>query len=151
LETKQVSQTKTITSKDTTGEEFDVTFSFDERRGRLEVTSLTVSAKSDTGIVTQAFVRNLSLVEPTLAVRAAHHSTDTADLAPLTVQKWKASEEQLQLVARLYREAYKQGTPVQKYLASKVGRPLPTVNRWVGIARDKGYLGSALGTKAGEA
>lgn len=145
-----MSHTTTINIEDTSGETFSVTLRLEEMKGRLEVKSFTIDADNPTGVVTAALFRNLPLTEAILTARANHGSTDVEELAPLTVQKWRATEEQLSLVASLYREAYKQGKPVQNYLSSKVGRPLPTVNRWVSIAREKGYLGSAKGTRAGE-
>ena len=151
LETKKVSHTTKTTLIDKAGEEHDATFTLEERNGRLEVTSFTVTVKSDTGVITQALLRDLPLRPAVMAVRAEHAKADTDELAPLTLERWRDTPEQLELVAKLYREAYSQGKPVQAYLSTKVGRPLPTVNRWIGVARKKGYLGVANGTRAGEA
>lgn len=130
--------------------EFTVTFSAKTVNQRLEVTKIEIEA-SENAIVTQKFLRTIPIAGVTLAMRNENHTGDrVAELEPVTATRWKGTDEQLEIIANLYREAYRTGTPIQPYLAQKTGRPVTTVNRWVRLARERGYLGKSNGTRAGE-
>lgn len=61
------------------------------------------------------------------------------------------SDRDLKAIAELYRAAVKHGNPTQT-VADRVSPPVSrsTASRWIGEARDAGYLGPALKGRAGE-
>jgi hypothetical protein len=142
---------KTMTLHDEKNNAFSVTFTGEEINKRLEVTGLSIKAQGENAVVTQKFLRMLPIASATLVMRNENSSGGTTEeLEPITTSRWKGTDEQLELVANLYREAYRTGVPIQPYLADKTGRPVTTVNRWVRQARNKGHLGKSNGTRAGE-
>lgn len=138
------------TIKDATGNEFEATYSLTHVNGRLEVTGFSIQAQSSNAILTQQLLRSIYLTDAKRKARVGEEEAEAGDLAPITLQSWTASDEQLTLIAELYREAYATGKPVQRYIANKLGRPESSVNRWVGIARKKGFLGASNSTRGGE-
>lgn len=157
LEKKQMStETKTYTStiKDS-GSDYELTVVMDKVRGRHEVTEVYVKSVDGGAAVTQKLLRNISIANAVRAIQSREGTTESVtgsnyDLSPLTDSKWTGSEEQLRLVAMMYRDAYKAHVPVQGYVASRVNRPVSSVNRWIRLAREGGYLGKADGTRGGE-
>lgn len=141
---------KTMTLYDDKNNEFSVTFSAEVVNHRLEVTELRIKAQSENAVITQKFLRTIPIAGATLALRNENNTGKATELEPVTAQRWKATDEQLSIIANLYREAYRNGAPIQPYLAEKTGRPVTTVNRWVRQAREKGHLGKSNGTRAGE-
>lgn len=141
---------KTMTLYDDRGNEFAVTFSAEVINQRLEVTELRIKAQSENAVVTQKFLRTIPIATATLAIRNDNTTGKPTELEPVTEQRWKGTDEQLKIIADLYREAYRTGAPIQPYLADKTGRPVTTVNRWVRQARQSGHLGKSNGTRAGE-
>lgn len=152
LETKMTTptNTKTTTMYDDTGSGFTVTFSTSNVRGRSEITKLTVEAIGDESIITQKFLRSLPLATITRTMRREENNASLSASSAVSLDKWQGTDEQLRVVAELYREAYRNGVPVQPYLASRTGRPVTTVNRWIRQARERGHLGKSNGTRAGE-
>lgn len=77
----------------------------------------------------------------------------TETLPPARSGKMPITDDLLRLVARLYREAVDLGEHPRGYIAARVdgGRASSTVARWILMARDRGFLGPATGTRAGEA
>lgn len=138
------------TIKDATGNEFEATYSLAHVNGRLEVTGFSIQAQSSNAILTQQLLRSIYLTDAKRKARVGEEEAEAGDLAPITLHAWTASDEQLTLIAALYREAYATGKPVQRYIANKLGRPESSVNRWVGIARKKGFLGASNSTRGGE-
>jgi len=59
--------------------------------------------------------------------------------------------DHLEQVARIYREALAAGLPPTKAVRLKMNASQSTAARWVAQARDRGFLGPAVGTQAGEA
>lgn len=141
---------KTMTLYDDKGNEFAVTFSAEVINQRLEVTELSIKAQSENAVVTQKFLRTIPIATATLAIRNENATGKATELEPVTEQRWKGTDEQLKIIANLYREAYRTGSAIQPYLAEKTGRPVTTVNRWVRQAREAGHLGKSNGTRAGE-
>lgn len=140
----------TMNLQDDKNDEFSVTFSTSFVNGRMEVTQVNIKAVSDNASVTQKFLRTLPVVSATRAIRRNASTNIDENLDPVTMERWRGTDEQLKIIAELYREAYRTGVPVQPYLATKTGRPVTTVNRWVREARSKGHLGKSNGTRAGE-
>lgn len=141
-----------MTLYDEKNNEFSVTFTGTVINQRLEVTGMSIQAQSPNSIVTQKFLRTLPIASATLVMRNENTTSGktTDGLEAITTTRWKGTDEQLELVANLYREAYRTGAPIQPYLAEKTGRPITTVNRWVRKARERGHLGKSNGTRAGE-
>lgn len=52
----------------------------------------------------------------------------------------KTSQEQLEMVASLYMEAYEQGLPVQQYVSERIGRPRSTTTKMLILARKQGLI-----------
>ena len=142
-------ETQSITLYDDRKNEFTASFTTSLINGRIEVTGVSINSVDDNAIVSQKFLRSLPVASVTRSMRHSELSSDSR-LEPVTAKKWTGTDEQLKLVAELYREAYRMGVPVQPYLAQKTGRPVTTVNRWVRQARNKGHLGKANSTRAGE-
>lgn len=138
-----------ITHAESDGSIYDVTYGFAEVHGRLEVVEVKVNPRTPNTVVTQKILRSLSPAEATRNVRFSESGGLSNDFAPL-MQKWENTNEQLETVARLYREAYSTGTSIEKHIAQRVGRPLSTVNRWIGYARKSGHLRPAKSTRGGE-
>lgn len=61
------------------------------------------------------------------------------------------SDEELQRVAGIYRDAQERGHAPTQSVADQLGAPRSTAARWVGKARARGYLGPAMKGRAGEA
>jgi len=145
----EVIKTSTITHTESDGSQYDITYGFAYVSGRLEVVQVNVSAHTPNSIVTQKVLRSLSPAEATRNVRMAMSGHSSSDLAPL-MEKWESTPQQLETVARLYREAYSIGESLDNHIAKRVNRPLSTVNRWIGTARREGYLRPAKSTRGGE-
>jgi hypothetical protein len=60
------------------------------------------------------------------------------------------SEDDLQVVANLYRDARERGLATGRYLAQHLHISESTATKRIAAARRAGFLGPALGTKAGE-
>lgn len=142
--------TKTMTMYSENGDAFNVTFSTTALHGRSEITRLVVESVENSSVITQAFLRSLPLATITRTMRREESNGATPAISSVSLDRWTGTDEQLRVVAELYREAYRAGVPVQPYLASKTGRPVTTVNRWIRKAREKGFLGKSNGTRAGE-
>lgn len=143
--------TKTnITHTEPNGSTYNITYGFSKVNGRLEVAEVNIKPLEIDGIVTQKVLRSISPAEATRKVRLEEKKNTVSDFLPL-MQKWENSPDQLETIARLYREAYSTGTPIEKHIAQRVGRPLSTVNRWIGYARKSGHLRPAKSTRGGEA
>ena len=149
-------ETKTHTSIVRDGHnEYEMSVTMSKVRGRHEVTEVNVKSVGNGGAITQKLLRSLSLVDSVRSIQSREATTESVtgssyDLSPLTDHKWTGSSEQLELVALMYRDAYKAHVPVQGYVASRVNRPVSSVNRWIRLARQGGYLGKADGTRGGE-
>lgn len=61
------------------------------------------------------------------------------------------TDHQLGEVAQLYRAAIAQGVPPTQTIADEMHAARSTAARWVGKARERGFLGAALPGRAGEA
>lgn len=152
---KEMKQTHTAEVQDNTGT-YEVVVTMNEQSNRHEVTEVTVRSLTEGAVVTQKLLRSISIMDSVRAISslgAVNENTEgaeTYDLSPLTKQKWVSSDEQLKLVAQLYRDAYKAHVPVQGYIASRVNRPVSSVNRWIRLAREGGFLGKSNGTRGGE-
>ena len=148
-------QTHTTTITDS-GNEYQLTVTMSDVNGRPEVTEVSVRSADGNGSVSQKLLRSISIADCVRAIRSRNTNTqgvnesEAYDLSPLTQNKWTGSEDQLRLVALMYRDAYKAHIPVQNYVASRVNRPVSSINRWIRIARENGYLGKANGTRGGE-
>lgn len=75
-------------------------------------------------------------------------SSDWTDVAEL--RKAGATDETLQYVSARYRMAYACWDPATDAVADAIGVSRATAGRWIAKARRAGYLGPAVGTKAGE-
>ena len=60
------------------------------------------------------------------------------------------TSKELRMVADLYREARNLGTPTARHIAEKLEISESAVGKRIAAARKAGFLGDALGTKAGE-
>lgn len=137
------------------GNEYELTVTMSKVRGRYEVTNVSISSIGGQGAVTQKLLRTVSIADSVRAIQSKEGTSESVtgsdyDLTPLTDNKWTGSDEQLRLVALMYRDAYKAHIPVQSYVASRVNRPVSSINRWIRLAREGGYLGKANGTRGGE-
>ncbi len=149
--------TQTHTTKITdAGQDYELTVTMSEVSGRPEVTEVVVRSASSNASVSQKLLRSISIADCVRVIRSRSTNTtgvtesDSYDLSPITEHKWTGSDEQLQLIALMYRDAYKAHIPVQNYVASRVNRPVSSVNRWIRIARQGGFLGKPNGTRGGE-
>jgi hypothetical protein len=61
------------------------------------------------------------------------------------------TDENLRKVATVYRAAVENGHPPTKTVAEAMHVARSTAARWVAKSRERGFLGPALGTRAGEA
>ncbi len=61
------------------------------------------------------------------------------------------SDGDLREVAKLYRTAYERDDPPTRTIADTMHVSRPTAARWVGKARERGFLGKAKRGQAGEA
>jgi hypothetical protein len=156
LEKRKVS-TQTHTQRITdTGSEYDITVVMGDIDGRPEVVEVTVKSVNGKGSVSQRLLRSISIADCVRAIQSRGATSQSIgdageyNIAPLTEKKWTGSAEQLSLVAQMYRDAYKAHIPVQNYVASRVNRPVSSINRWIRLAREGGYLGKSNGTRGGE-
>ena len=62
----------------------------------------------------------------------------------------RISQDLLRDVARVYREAHAEGRRPTQAVATHFDKPRSTAGRWVGLARQAGFLGPADGPRAGE-
>lgn len=145
----EVVKTSTETYTEPDGSQYEVVYEYSHVGGRLEITKVHVSSCTPNAIVTQKVLRSLSPTTATRNLRAEASGLSASELAPL-MSKWEATPQQLETVARLYREAYSLGESLEKHIAHRINRPLSTVNRWIGTARREGYLRPAKSTRGGE-
>jgi hypothetical protein len=61
------------------------------------------------------------------------------------------SDDDWRLVAELYRRAVASGSPPSRAIAGEFGVGEATARKWVQGARERGFLGPAVGRRAGEA
>lgn len=66
-------------------------------------------------------------------------------------QRRPQSDDDWRLIATLYRRALAGGTPPSRAIAAEFGVTRATARKWVQVARQRGFLGTALGRRAGEA
>ena len=59
-------------------------------------------------------------------------------------------DDHYERVAEIYREALQLGYAPTKWVGVRFGKPRSTAARWVMEARERGKLGKAVGTRAGE-
>lgn len=136
--------------------QYEVTVTMDKIGSRHEVTEVLVKALSKGNPVTQKLLREVSIAKSVRAIQSQDvkseiiNGTGSYDLSPLMNERWTGSKEQCELVARLYRDAYEARVSVQGYIATRVNRPVSSINRWIRIARQKGFLGKSNGTRGGE-
>lgn len=63
----------------------------------------------------------------------------------------RLTDETLQLVAEVYRDAHNSGEPPTSAVAEHFHKSHSTAARWVQQARERSFLGKANGTRGGEA
>jgi hypothetical protein len=78
------------------------------------------------------------------AIRLAHGM-------PVRRTRTRVTDSTLQQVAEVYRRAWGAGEPPTLAVANHFYKSHSTAARWVGLARERGYLGKANGTRGGEA
>lgn len=138
------------------GHDYELTVTAQEISGRPEVTEVVLRSVNGGRPVSHKLMRSISIADSVRAIQARGATpasvgeTKEYDLSPITENRWTASDEQLQLIATMYRDAYKARIPVQEYVASRVNRPVSSANRWIRIARERGFLGKPDGTRGGE-
>jgi len=136
--------------------QYEVTVTMDKIGSRNEVTEVLVKTLSKGNPVTQKLLREINIATFVRAIQSQDGKSEiinnagSYDLSPLMKERWTGSKEQCELVARLYRDAYEARVPVQEYVATRVSRPVSSINRWIRIAREKGFLGKSNGTRGGE-
>jgi hypothetical protein len=77
-------------------------------------------------------------------IRAAHGK-------PVRRTRTRVTDSMLQEVAEVYRLAWESGKPPTLAVRKHFHKSQSTAARWVGMARERGYLGKADGTRGGEA
>jgi hypothetical protein len=116
--------------------------------GRLEVVRLAVDQVPGGPPVTGEALRTL----PRAIVREVARRTATGDL-PMDLRSIASqglSDEALQLTALVYRFAFVIGDPPAWAVHKRLGIPRSTAGRWIGLARERGYLGPPQPGRAGE-
>jgi hypothetical protein len=148
-----VKESVTTIISDDKGDEYEVTIDLMEVNGRPEAKSMRVVAVSPGSFIIPKLFRQIPNNDVLLKEVRDKFRFDVSryDLTPLTARRWNSSHEQLSLIATLYRDAHRAGRPVQDTLTEVLGKPKSTVTKWISLTRKAGYLGKAVGTKAGEA
>lgn len=153
LEEAEVKATtvKQTVKDDVNGMEYVATLTFTNRGGAHNLTSFTLSGVGGHEHIQAVTMRHLPLTQMISDARKQLKPKGKPDPSVLLNEKWRGTDAQCQAIADLYRRAITEGVPVQKYIADALGRPLSTVTRYVCIARKRGFLGKANGTRKGEA
>ena len=128
------------------GDEYNVAFTVTEKNGAHRITEVTMTGDN----IGAMSLRNVPFTQIIQELRSNLKPVGKVDVSALTDRRWNSSDEQCEAVATLYRHAITLGLPVQLHISHTVGRPLSTVAKWVMIARKRGYLGKADGSRRGE-
>jgi hypothetical protein len=78
------------------------------------------------------------------AIRLAHG-------LPVRRTRTRITDSKLQEVAEVYRLAWEAGEPPTRAVAKYFSKSHSTAARWVGLAREQGFLGKSNGRRGGEA
>jgi len=75
----------------------------------------------------------------------------SARRTPVRRTRTRLTDSMLKDVARVYRSAWESGEAPTWAVAKHFHKSHSTAARWVGLARERGYLGKADSTRGGEA
>lgn len=116
------------------------------RKGAPPITTEALRAVPVAQIVRDGLHDNFRSMMEGVGLRPAQNPPGTLAEAVRT-----GTDEGLQLVAAIYRLAYAFGYSPTAGLAEAFRTSRATAGRWIAAARERGFLGPAVGTKAGEA
>jgi hypothetical protein len=137
--------------KDDRTAEYDIELTARLVDGRYVAEGLTVTKKQRGPEVTGEGLRKVKVA----ALLYLGAVKETAGAVPPTweLRRLRAggpTDETLELVARVYRIAFMCRYPPTQDVAYSFGVPRPTAARWVGLARERGFLRKAEPGRAGE-
>ncbi len=140
--------------------EVEVVLEWKPIKGRDEVVMILILSPGFRTPLTAADLRSIpfSIIENQERSRISEKSTKSnieRDLLSPEATRGAHSgkpltDNDLQLVADLYREAHRTGCAIHRYVAEHLGVSESTAGKRVVAARREGFLGAALGTRAGE-
>jgi hypothetical protein len=129
---------------------FSVEFKWAYVSGRDEVVSLTVTSVSGEEIVEPVVLREIpfaSLIRSERQRRTQKPQAKKTSTQPRNSRRTRMTDEHLRKVASLYMQAWRNGLPVQRYVADALRVAVPTAARQITLARERGYIGNDINPK----
>jgi len=140
--------------KDGNGNRWRVEVDFKTIDGRQMPVELRVRAVAPGYALTQSIIRALPLagtVDQYFRVKGFRVEVDRSPRSPRAKRVNKEySDEELTVVANLYREAFKAHRPVQATVAQELKIPISTAAKQIAAARRRNFLGPATRRRPGE-
>jgi hypothetical protein len=118
--------------------------------GREEVVSLSVTTLSRDQIVEPVILREIpftSLIRSERQRRTQKTQTSKRPVKPENKPRTRITDEHLRHVASLYMQAWRNGLPVQRYVADALRVAVPTAARQITLARERGYISNDINPK----
>ena len=137
--------------KDVNGNRWRVDVVYATLEGRQMPVELRIRAVEEGYALTQSILRALPLagtVDQYFQVQGFRVEVDRSPRAKRVNKEY--SDEELAVVANLYREAFKAHRPVQATVAQELNIPISTAAKQIAAARRRGFLGSATRRRPGE-
>lgn len=118
--------------------------------GRDEVVSLSVTPLSRNQIVEPVLLREIpfaSLIRSERQRRTQKAQTSKRLAKPQNKPRTRITDEHLRHVASLYMQAWRNGLPVQRYVADALRVAVSTATRQITLARERGYISNDINPK----
>ena len=129
---------------------FSIEFKWANVSGRDEVVSLSVTSVSGEQFVEPVLLREIpfaSLIRSERQRRTQKTQTKKSSTQPRNSRRTRMTDEHLRHVASLYMQAWRNGLPVQRYVADALRVAVPTAARQITLARERGYISNDINPK----
>jgi len=134
------------TFRDSNGSQWRVEVELKATRGRIGISSLSVSSVDGMPTLTRRILRDLPLDQLFREVMAIESKQLSKSNRKSTNHKGRThTESELRTVAEIYMAAFKAHRPVQKTVADMLGISVSTAAKRIMAARSHGYLSQVEG------
>ena len=136
-----ITQDAFTTIQDANGSEWRVEVELKATKGRIGISSLSITSVDGKTALTRRILRDLSLDELFNDVMATESKQLSKAKQKETNHKGRMhTEDELREVAKIYMAAFQARRPVQKAVADMLGISVSTANKRIMAARSHGYL-----------